>query len=394
MTVKKVRSYNTLGPGGPGEGYGLYQKDQVGANSPRGPDGIRRLTPNPYRGTTDIEYNSPVRILNPGWGTTDSSVFSAGGKPVPAGPLTPIPAFDVLPKVEEAWKGSKFNAGVTLGESRESAQMMAHRLMSIAKAAKQLKKGDLGGALRNLTGQPTKGNRTRAQKKLDSRDVSGAWLELNLGWSPMLQDVFEANKALKLKPFSQKVRGSLSRNVEMRCAGFLPDDRRTMVLEGGACTVSTQVICDVSRPPTTIEALGLTDPASVAWELVPLSFVVDWALPIGRHLAAVHAVGALPIVGVVVTNYTRYWGKSRPVAGRSTYPIFQSTPLAVARKFHVERSIGGSIFDVISTLDFVPRSITPKWDPDLWKLATAAALFRQRLGALPTRKVDWSQETE
>lgn len=36
-------------------------------------------------------------------------------------------------------------------------------------------------------------------------------------------------------------------------------------------------------------ALGLTNPASVAWELVPFSFVVDWFAPVGDWLNALDA---------------------------------------------------------------------------------------------------------
>jgi len=48
---------------------------------------------------------------------------------------------------------------------------------------------------------------------------------------------------------------------------------------------------------------GLTDPASVLWELTPYSFVADWFIPIGNYLAARSLASAL--TGTFVTTKTR-----------------------------------------------------------------------------------------
>jgi hypothetical protein len=40
-------------------------------------------------------------------------------------------------------------------------------------------------------------------------------------------------------------------------------------------------------------ALGLTNPALLAWELVPFSFVLDWLLPIGDWLSSLDATVGL-----------------------------------------------------------------------------------------------------
>lgn len=43
----------------------------------------------------------------------------------------------------------------------------------------------------------------------------------------------------------------------------------------------------INNPDLLLPAkVGLTNPLSVAWELIPFSFVVDWFLPIGKYLDA------------------------------------------------------------------------------------------------------------
>jgi len=49
----------------------------------------------------------------------------------------------------------------------------------------------------------------------------------------------------------------------------------------------------MTRKPTFSQRFGLDNPFLVAWELVPLSFVADYFLPIGRVIAGMGAVSAL-----------------------------------------------------------------------------------------------------
>jgi hypothetical protein len=57
--------------------------------------------------------------------------------------------------------------------------------------------------------------------------------------------------------------------------------------------------------------LGFTNPANIAWELLPLSFVVDWFLPIGNWLSSLAALDGLVVKEsyktiFIVEQKTRY----------------------------------------------------------------------------------------
>jgi hypothetical protein len=46
-----------------------------------------------------------------------------------------------------------------------------------------------------------------------------------------------------------------------------------------------------------VNQIGLANPLSIAWEVVPFSFVVDWGLPIGNVLEALTATRGLEFIG-------------------------------------------------------------------------------------------------
>jgi hypothetical protein len=51
--------------------------------------------------------------------------------------------------------------------------------------------------------------------------------------------------------------------------------------------------------------LGLTNPVSLAWELLPFSFVVDWAWPLGDYFSNLDALYGWEIRGYSQSNLTR-----------------------------------------------------------------------------------------
>lgn len=61
-----------------------------------------------------------------------------------------------------------------------------------------------------------------------------------------------------------------------------------------------------------LASLGLLNPASLAWELVPLSFVVDWIVPVGPFLEAMTAGVGIELSHAyrkeyTKSNFTMFW---------------------------------------------------------------------------------------
>ena len=70
------------------------------------------------------------------------------------------------------------------------------------------------------------------------------------------------------------------------------------------------------EPNRQLSYTGLADPASVLWEKIPLSWVVDWMLPVGDFLAAVDFWRRNK--GVFVVTHVQEW----TCAG--FYPVYPS----------------------------------------------------------------------
>jgi hypothetical protein len=131
-------------------------------------------------------------------------------------------------------------------------------------------------------------------------------------------------------------------------------------------TTSKRAICYVDLDPET-SPFTYGNPAELAWEVIPFSFVVDWAIPIGDTLSALDALrGVTGIQGTESAKYTRVTkGWIRRPNYQGVY-LTSSTPGSVYYKGH-QRSVITSI----------PLPPVPRWDPSSsWKtVANGLALL-------------------
>jgi hypothetical protein len=114
-------------------------------------------------------------------------------------------------------------------------------------------------------------------------------LALTYAIRPLVSDVYNASIALAKKDRTlvevKTIRARESRSWSGESRG-IGSNLQNCVLEGGyLATCSGKVIFEVTNPfLRALDNLGILNPVSIAWELVPLSFVVDWFLPVGKFL--------------------------------------------------------------------------------------------------------------
>lgn len=188
-------------------------------------------------------------------------------------------------------KDQKVAFGQTCAELGKSADMVAARSLPLLEALNELRRGRLPQTrkLREFG--------LRAKRRPGST-ASGLLLEYQYGWRPLMQDIYGLyqvvqENALKTNPviiahgtFRDNLSGSATHSTSYTKRRWNASVRTTTVL--------------VAKPSDDFlrraNQLGLINPLSLGWELVPYSFVVDWFCPIGNMLEGLTAAAGLSFV--------------------------------------------------------------------------------------------------
>lgn len=177
-----------------------------------------------------------------------------------------------LSKLYEQLRSSDLNLALTVGERKESAKMLRKAFAATASVVQKARH-----IRRQLLTNP-------------SLLASNLWLQAKYGWIPLLSDIHAATE-FHFHLFSEmkfKARAS-SRNEwkDYAWSNWLGnitvkrshESRCQFVIYAG---VANSDAYNLSR-------ITSLNPLSIAWELVPLSFVVDWFYDIGGYLQNMEA---------------------------------------------------------------------------------------------------------
>lgn len=123
------------------------------------------------------------------------------------------------------------------------------------------------------------------------KNVAQDWLALQYGWLPLLSDVRGAAEHLagvvnNVPPVLRaKKRRSEERitSIEHPFAGSAKETW-TITTKTDATVYLEYTMASEYRH--SLSTTGILDPALLAWELLPWSFVVDWFVPVGNYLQA------------------------------------------------------------------------------------------------------------
>jgi len=193
-------------------------------------------------------------------------------------------------KLREQVAAHSFNAAIFLGEGEKSLRMVSLRARQLVQIIQYCKTGDLV-KLQRIFG--------RTLKKAKRRTTQQLFLEYEFGWRPLLSDIQEAANAffaLTNKPLTRTYR------VHRKVAGHCVDAWTSSVIPG-ECFTSKNLRLVLAEDYSPSASLGLRDVASVAWELVPYSFVADWVVPIGTYLRVRSFFGDISPLSFFSTTY-------------------------------------------------------------------------------------------
>lgn len=258
-------------------------------------------------------------------------------------------------KVLNEVKNSKVNLGQVYGERHQTVLLAQKTVERVVRTVNYLRKGNWNAAANEVGVKPSaskhKAHSKRHLKNPEQATAQG-WLELQYGWRPLLQDVYGS---------LEFVQDKWARNIRQRVvkSGSDEDAPFTLPYSDGASTWTYKQTRKTTVKYTlfytvpqeflkTLSEAGITNPALVAWELLPWSFVVDWFLPVGAFISSWDAVVGLNFEKGTKTTIQEVWDDTTAVgsvvtmySGQHTYTKVNTT----WRRYHsvqIQRSpIGG-----------------------------------------------------
>lgn len=282
-----------------------------------------KLDPIRWRHSTPYMRSEAVAVLHASQGTfvAESSVFNTvetvtgvsaySGcfihpitRPYFNGPSTTIPhAMQMLARSRAIQKvrDSDFQLSVALAESKKTFDHLAASAVTLFKAYRAVKRGDLKGFLQQvMTPQSNFTERGVRKSFYSSRDAAQRWLEVQYAWTPLLKDVNGALELLSkpsVEPLLFKVTGSVAETFNVVDDSKWQNRNQEMHITDGVRVAKAIYYYAVTDPAAVLaQQIGL-NPAAAIWETIPWSFVIDWFLTIGTAIEAIDAWVGKQFVG-------------------------------------------------------------------------------------------------
>lgn len=344
---------------------------------------------------TDGRYEVSGGVIRDKWNNYSNTRISLRGKASTTGNTFSIAGSDtstawsandtveLQSKLLRTIRGHQFNLGVALAEGRETVSMVHSTALALAGCIRSLRRGNFRMAAEHLR----LGNERHIIQRLErgsdrmppydyvrcptssriaaSNDISGRWLELQYGWLPLLNDCYEAGTAFATianRPRRTRVQVSRTRRSTYN-ASVSPSN-----WSGWTNRFETRrYIYEISEDLSIPRELGLEDPLTIGWELIPYSFVVDWFVPIGTYLENLNQLPKLK--GRTLTcSYTKRDGKAVLVNKLSPYYIGAASSRL---KISYSRTVSTGLVAQRPTFVPIEDALSPK------RIANAIALMTQ-----------------
>lgn len=384
--------------------YRQYQITRSGKNSPR-VDGKLVLQENPFNYQRKAWYSSgsSVQFLNrhPNdiYIKQDTFLDRAFNDGSPA--TVSVPTESLVNKLRNKIREGDFNAPVALAERKSTFDMILGTASKIAGAARSVKKGKFRKACSQL-----------GCKYKNPKDLKGAltpanyWLEIQYGWKPLYQDIYNGMVATDQ---AQQRAENRKRRVSVYQKGELSDTGKASTAIGipwgagqayiyvptsgqisGIFKQKLSAIVECENPTlATVDSLGILNPALVAWELVPFSFVFDWFLPVGDWIAATTPLWGYKLISCFQTVFvdtlsTTNGGNVRNGSKGSAY-VEGGKQYSYTLRYNANVSNSGKKERVIVTRSSASLSPTlPQFDftGSVNKTLTSVSLLLQQLSNL------------
>jgi len=282
-------------------------------------------------------------------------------------------------------KGMRVNLGVMFGERKQTAELILGTAKRIADAIQDVKRGHGRAALGSLGYDPIGRSARMVMRNVKDRRVQKAskqfandFLAIQYGLKPLLGDIY--NLGVRLAEYTKKpwrTRVSVSRSYRWAVRNALPNEQwhnvKPLRIETGV--YSRKYVYIFAYSPSLVHelsSLGITNPAAIAWELLPWSFVFDWLVNVGQWIDSLDATLGLQFEKGCVTEFRRVSVRYKTNATASHGPYVSTVN---GRASYLD------VYCKRLPLNGFVHAYAPNWKPHIGaeRTANGVALLRQRL---------------
>jgi hypothetical protein len=255
--------------------------------------------------------------------------------------------------------------GVDAAEYGSSVDMISSAAGRIGRIASAVRRKDFGALLK--AADPRGVDNLKKNRPTWKKSFADNFLEVHFGWVPLAQDIHDATQVISSPLKADFVRDSshASHHYEAMAGQGQPHGAHEMWSCTISCKVGANVVVD--NPALHLASqLGLTNPLSVAWELVPFSFVVDWFANVGQFVGQLDEFAGLRLVNAYTTIFIRAGGFQA-----RWNPYWEPTYESLSWENVCVKRSGG--------IPTVPLTLKPFKLPSATRAITAVSLMIQQL---------------
>lgn len=200
----------------------------------------------------------------------------------------------LLSGLQDKIKGHDFNAGMAFAEVEKTLNSVVGLSVSLIRSFSAFARGDLSSATRYLASALSSSGkdllagsvRQRAgqrAKRLQLSDVPGQYLAYRYAWEPLVKDIYAGAEWLAQRFDPPRTMTAKARVVQVKDGVEFSSNLTAYGSFPARVTISHEIRVEWVEVLSTARSLGLTNPIGILWERVPLSFVVDWFIPLGSY---------------------------------------------------------------------------------------------------------------
>lgn len=294
--------------------------------------------------------------------------------------------------------GVKLNVAQFFAERKQTAELFASTANRIRSAVRSLRRANFREFANSLSLSGTEKRTAKqtwsmVQRTPPERRVASHWLEYVYGWRPLLQDCFDAAELLAeqvstYEPAEGQIIATASVKADFKSSPEAPQGATGGVIllhraDNHSCKARIRVNYRLDEEARSLlNKTGISNPALLAWELLPYSFVVDWFVPVGTYLESLTAMDGFTIASGTISTLEKA-GSSRTLTfenkpGGETYTEFRCEGFPVtSTQVRYKRTLQTSF-------PYALKVKSPIGGEPLTRFATAASLLYVLFGRAPS----------